>query len=316
MLFVAATDRTIYGLDATNGKKLWAFECMEWNDGVVCRMSPVTITELGGKMTVFVGAWAANARGFGGKQNGEAVALDAASGDLLWRRKLSTGPVSSPIVADIDGTRMLFVTTDDGNLHAMNAAAGEPAWRKVSNKFVRSAPTFAVVNGQPLVFHGTRFQSIMARDARSGRLEWNFMAGFWIDSTAVFANIDGKPMLFFGSFDRNVYGLDAQTHKATWKMETGSDICSSAAIARIAGKPAVFVHSVDNHLYGIDAADGRELWKHATGKVIWTHVDRGDSLWASPCVALVKGRPMLFHGSYDGYLYAFRCAEEDKASGR
>jgi outer membrane protein assembly factor BamB len=129
----------------------------------------------------------------------------------------------------------------------------------------------------------------------------------WIDSTSALAEVSGRPMLFFGSYDRNVYGLWADDHTPAWRCETGGDVCSSPAVARIAGKPAVFIHSLDDTLYGIDAASGEVLWQGSTGKLMWTHIERGDSLWASPCVALVKGKPMLFLGSYEGNLYAFRC---------
>ena len=307
MVFVAATDRTIYGLNATNRKKLWAFECMEWADGVVCRMSAVTLADLGGKMTAFVGAWTSNPTGFRGEQNGEVVALDAATGDLRWRRRLSSGPVFSPIVVTIDGRRTLFVTAFDGNLHALDAATGEPVWSRVADEFTRSQPTFAVLDGRPVVFHGTRYHNVIGRNARTGDRVWKFMTHFWVDSTPAFARIGGKPMLFFGSYDRNIFAVNGTTQQKVWNTGTGGDICSSVAVAKIAGKPAAFVHSLDDHLYGVDAASGKVLWKQPVGKLLWTHADRGDSIWASPCIAVVQGKPMLFFDFFYGYLYAFRC---------
>ena len=309
MVFAAAADRTIYGLDARTGRKLWAFECMAWSDGATCRMSSVTLAEVDGKMTVFVGAWTSNPAAFSGVQKGELVALDAATGALNWRRTISTDAVQNPAVAVVDGYETVFVTTSDGKVVALSAMNGRKFWNHVSNGFIQSSPTFGLAGQGPALFASTRFHSVIAIDPGQGRQKWFAHAKDWIDSTPAFAMIEDRPTLFFGSYDRHVYSLRTDDQSVAWKTETGGDVCSSAAVAKIAGRPAAFIHSLDDHLYGLDATSGAVLWKQPTGKLMWTHIDRGDSTWASPCVAAVAGKPMLFFGSYDGNLYAFKCHE-------
>jgi len=58
-------------------------------------------------------------------------------------------------------------------------------------------------------------------------------------------------------------------------------------------------------------SNGQVLARIPTGKLMWSHVDCGDSIWASPCIAEVNGRPMLFFGSHDGNLYGFRCPPKE-----
>lgn len=310
MLFVAATNRTIYGLNAKDRRKMWTFECMEWSDGVQCRMSSVTLAELGGGMAVFVGAWTSNPSGFRGEQKGEVVALDAVSGKLLWRKKISTGVVRTPAVVTIDDRRTVFVTSDDGVLHSLDAETGEEIWREPADEFLSSSAMFAVVQGRPLVFHGTRYHNVLARDARSGRRRWKFQTHFWVDSTPAFARVDDRPALFFGSYDRNIFAVDAISHDELWHIGTGGDICASAAVAAVEGQPAIFIHSLDDNLYCIEVPSGSILWKQNVGAKIWEHGDRGDTIWSSPCVAAVDGVATLFFASYDGNVYAFQAAKE------
>src|SRR5690606_9954443 len=108
-----------------------------------------------------------------------------------------------------------------------------------------------------------------------------------------------------GSYDRSVYAWSADHGHERWKRSTGNFAYSSLAVATLQGRPLVFAMSWDGGLYMLDGLGGTELWKTQSGPLLWSHAFQGDSLWASPVVARLNGRPCVLLAGYDGVLRAF-----------
>jgi hypothetical protein len=159
---------------------------------------------------------------------------------------------------------------------------------------------------------GSRLNSIFALDWRNGARRWRADAGYWIDATPAWFQSDdpkrGSPVttVMAGSYDRSFYAWTPDRPDPLWRMTTGNYAYSTMAVARLDGEPVAFGMSWDQKLYMLDARTGHELWTAECGPLIWKHAWMGDSLWASPVVAMVDGEPTVFFPAYDGVFYAYR----------
>ena len=143
-------------------------------------------------------------------------------------------------------------------------------------------------------------------DLITGEKIWSHKSGWWIDSSPAVTFIDGKCLVYFGSYDRSIHCVNGQSGEYVWHVPTGNAVYSSPVIASIREQRVVFAASWDNFLYGCNALTGKVLWKYNTGEFTWSYMERGDSHWSSPIVVQVDSQAMLFFGSYDGQLYAFK----------
>jgi len=159
------------------------------------------------------------------------VALDAATGKLLWEkvvpgRNLLNGKrdIWKPSPAYLDG--LVFALSTEGVVHALDIKTGEQKWQR---------PIEAVANRH----HPVSFE----RDLIA---------------------VDGRVIVPGG------IGLDAATGKELWRSDNESwqSRFANPAIWRHKGK--AYLLYVDGHheeaaLRLVDPKDGRVLWSHATG---------------------------------------------------
>jgi outer membrane protein assembly factor BamB len=84
-------------------------------------------------------------------------AFDKLSGDLLWTSPVGEAPkdtnYSNPVIAVVDGQRLLVGGGADGGVHAINARTGEPVWSFRMSK--RGLNATAAVDGDMVyISHG------------------------------------------------------------------------------------------------------------------------------------------------------------------
>jgi outer membrane protein assembly factor BamB len=281
---------------------------MSWNFTVSKgKMTAPLVQDIDGELMVFVGTWLNDQRMLNNRQEGLLYGIKAGTGEIAWKSLISNSAIHDFSFMEIKSGPALFVPSSDGRLTAVNCRDGSTLWRYIGGKEIYSPSCAAEIRDQKRIFLGTRFGTLVCLDAETGKKVWSFKSGWWIDSGPAFCHVQGRPMVFFGSYDRSIYGMDAETGKLAWFHATGNGIYSSPAVANVSGRQGVFIASWDNHLYLCDALSGKLLWKHFTGEFTWSYMERGDSHWSSPSIGSVNGEAMLFFGSYDGHLYAFKC---------
>ncbi len=231
----------------------------------------------------------------GNYHTGNVYAMDANTGEIFWNRRMQSGVVTSPAVAN-GKVYVEFTTTAGANaqvsLCAMDATSGTILWQfaphgvsgyfppAVSNDVVYAG---ASINGQSYIY---------AMDAVTGGMLWRSqlpVSGNSRLTTPAVAN--GVVYLGFADYNDDSYGymyaFDAHTGTLLWNFNTAGGIYSSAAVAN----GVVYFGSDDSNIYALDAVTGARLWGYATGgKVV-----------SSP--AVVNG--MVYVGSEDTYMYAF-----------
>ena len=113
---------------------------------------------------------------------GELLAIDAATGKEIWRRKVEGGIAGANKGVSV-GHGRLFVGLGDGKLGAFDAHTGEPLWATLLTdgptsfgQFVPQAPALAgnlVINGVASGDSGMRGR-VIALDAATGKEVWRF----------------------------------------------------------------------------------------------------------------------------------------------
>ena len=166
---------------------------------------------------------------------GHVYALDAASGEMLWRFDAEGRVLSSPALAG----GVVYIGSNDGRVYALDTANGVERWRYQTDDVVDSSPT---VDGGA-VYVGSADGHVYALDAANGDQIWRYQTGHSVDSSPTVA--DGT--LYVGSFDHHVYALDAANGALRWTYRTGAAVFSSPAVV----EGVVYIGSDDGSFYAL-----------------------------------------------------------------
>jgi outer membrane protein assembly factor BamB len=160
------------------------------------------------------------------------IALDKRTGEIVWVSSPGGRPYdtayAAPMIATINGTRLLICGTGDGAVHAIKAQTGEKVWSFVAAK--RAVNTGVVVSGTTvIVSHGDE-------------------------------NLDSSELGLIAAIDGSQTG-DIKTTK--WAMKGDQFGFSSPVI----DGTRVYQIENGSRLKAFDLESGRELWRQPLGTV-------------------------------------------------
>ena len=261
VVYATSYDGKLHAIDVKTGQARWKFETggeRRFEAKNLHGMLPKNQT-IADAFDVFLSSPVVVAGAvYFGSGDGHAYALDAASGDLLW--KFQTGDVvhSSPAFAD----GVVYFGSWDSWIYAVDAKSGALKWRfhggedpLIHNQVgFQSSP--AIVNG--VVYTGCRDSKLYAIDAATGQEKWHFdAAGSWVISSPAVAR--GK--VIFGTSDSSLYlVLDAETGKELVRQQGKAYVFSSPSVAG----NTVYVGVLNGTLEARDLASGNLLWQFET----------------------------------------------------
>ena len=186
-LFVVSRS-TIRALDAATGEDLWSVPVdtaitapLAWDSGWL-----IAIVE-----------------------PGEVLALRAADGTLVWRRRVGA---ASPHPAVPGGKNALYFSLADGRVVALGLEHGEPLWEQ---KLPGALGEPAVARDR--VFVGSTDNFFYAFDDDSGKLEWKWRNG----GDVIGAAADGD-VVYFASLDNIIRAVNRGNGNQRWKKPTGT----------------------------------------------------------------------------------------------
>jgi outer membrane protein assembly factor BamB len=189
-------------------------------------MSPIIDGDL-----VIVGAPVSN-WGTQANRSHRLIAMDKRTGDIVWVSTPGGRPYdtayATPLIATINGTRLLIAGLGDGGFHAIKPQTGEKVWSFVASK--RSINTGVAVSGNTvIVSHGDE-------------------------------NLDTSELGLIAAIDGSQTG-DIKTPK--WAVHGDQFGFSSPVI----DGNRVYQIENGSKLLAFDLATGRELWRHILGTV-------------------------------------------------
>ncbi len=273
-LFAMGTDGVVHAYDASSGAPRWTQSFKITGDGAS--------SVFGG------GASFDNGHVFVTTGVGEVASLDAADGKLLWKVK-PAGPLrGSPTIA----FGLVFVMTQDNQIHALNSEDGTNAWNQAASSgqtgvFGVGAPAA----GQGTVLAGFSTGELIAYRYENGRQLWtDALARTSLSTTVgVLTDIDADPIIDRG----RVYALGQGGRMAAYELTSGQRIwelnLAGISTPAIAGE-WIFTLTDDAKLLCIARTTGKVRWmtqlarfqneKKRKNAIYWTGpVLAGDRLW-------------------------------------
>ena len=224
--------------------------------------------------------------------NGSLYALNAETGEAIWRFKANDAFLHSPSCAD----GLVIAGSADGALYAVDAQTGKLRWWLFIGGGFSASPTIA----NSIVFIGSRSGDFIAVDLRTGKVRWRHSLGVPIRQTAAFAN--GK--VFATAEDLSVRCFDAETGKLIWVSEplngqTARDYYP--VIAQANGKTFVIVRTNPVQNMAQHIARDRQLLCQVVGiKDDWKAIDE----WTKSEKA--KGSPELWAKEQEAIVHHLR----------
>lgn len=291
-VFVATKSGSVVALSLEDGAERWSLDV----DSYVARSTPA-----------FDGATLFVAGGYA------MVAIEAATGEELWRKPLRFAGSCSPVLDD----DRVYAASQEGIITAFAKATGEELWHYADGDLVFSSPALA---DDRLVIVDVAGQ-VSALNAETGREQWQTRLAAEVHATPAIAN--GR--VYVVTTEPETVVLDLATGKELWRTAAGGP--SSPAVT----SAVVLVGGEDQALRALNTATGAEAWSTPlgypiasspaasgntvyiasgptisaldvkTGKILWDHV-AGDTITAD--VAVVDD--MVIASGHDGYVYALR----------
>lgn len=270
-IYVQLVDGVVVALDK-DGKLVWdwrSFEDFNRQSGYGGRTNtPIVDGDLLVVPTI-AAAWGQNA-GMADRY----VALDKKTGTVRWVSSKGQKPTdlsiySTPVVAEIDGERLIIGGNSDGYVRAYRVHTGEEVWQfQLSQRGLNSS----VVVQDGVVFAGHSEENVdvtnvmgrlVAINAKGAKGDVTKTHELWRvdDLDGGYASplyYDGK--VFMPDNSANLWAFDAKTGQNLWKLEYGT-VGKGSPVA-IDGK--IYQTEVNGHLVVIDPKKGEIVSKVQT----------------------------------------------------
>jgi outer membrane protein assembly factor BamB/predicted MPP superfamily phosphohydrolase len=156
-IYFGCWNNDFYCLGISNGNLVW-----KWNNGSSNRMfSPAACFPVATNNRIFIVA-----------PDRYMTALDATTGDVIWRKQNPNLRVRESMGLSTDST-VVFVKTMEGNVYGISTTASdmEPVWKSDVSLGYEICPT-AIVEKNNIVFVPTQSGVAVALDRKSGAVLW------------------------------------------------------------------------------------------------------------------------------------------------
>lgn len=276
-VFVMDSDAQVSAFDLSNGGRVWRIDTQDKED---------RSTNVGGGIALDAGViYVTTGRA-------DALALDADTGRIRWRKPLGSPARSAPTVA---GGR-LFASTIDDQLVALRTADGERAWTYQASSAATSVlgrPAPAVSEG--LVVAGFGSGDLVAVREDSGTLAWSdsLASARGRNSLVDLSAVRGLPVIEAGRVYATSLGgltvsLDLRSGRRLWERDSGG-----GETPWLAGGSLFFVTN-DQVLACLSKDDGRVRWTADLPRYENPERQRDPINWSGP---LLAGGRLLLAGS-------------------
>jgi outer membrane protein assembly factor BamB len=190
-----------------------------------------------------------------GDWNGDVWALDAHTGQKIWRFHTG-GPIKGSVSAA--GGR-LYVGSYDGHLYCLTPG-GKQVWRASGQKRLYGGGNFystpALAYGR--VYIGSTDGKVYSFGAGTGKLRWSHSTGGYVyASPAVW-----RGLVFAGSYGKRFYAFDAATGDVRWSFQANGPISGSATVIG----DVVYFATLKERTYALNARTGKQVWSFPDGK--------------------------------------------------
>jgi outer membrane protein assembly factor BamB len=267
-VFAMDSDGTVSGFEAAGGRRLWRTDTQGEDD---------RSTNVGGGIAV------EGDTVFAATGRAEMLALDAASGTVRWRQKLSSAARSAPTVAE----GKLFLATLDNQVLGLSTADGRKVWgyqAPAPETTVLGLPAPAYAEG--ILVAGFGSGDVLALRAANGSVVWGESLASARGRTSVsdLSSVHGMAVIKDGrvyaiGLGRLMLAIDLRSGRRLWEREVGS-----GETPWLAGD-WLFIVSSEAQLAAISTADGSVAWVHEFDRYENEDKQRDPINWIGPVLA-------------------------------
>ena len=192
--------------------------------------------------------------------SGIIYALDAATGNELWKYKTGGKIFSTPAVYGKGDGASVIIGSCDTYVYSLNIKSGKVNWKYKCGKSVLGSPT--VFGGK--VYIGASDHTFRALNAKTGKLVW--------ENKDVKGFIEAKPFVdaqqvVIGDWANRLYSFNPSNGKLQWEWQVkGSRMLSPAAVWPIKANGNIIFATPERVTYGLDAKTGKQLWRIRGGR--------------------------------------------------
>jgi len=267
-VYTMDSDGVVSAFDLANGSRLWRTETQAEEN---------RSTNLGGGIAI------AGGRLYVTTGRAEALALDAATGAIVWRKDIGSPGRSGPALVN---DRLYFTTLDD-RLLGLSTTNGERVWSyqgSTSNTTVLTGAAPAVSEGFVVAGFGSGELATVRAD--SGVLVWSdsLASSRGRSSQLDLSAIRGLPVIDQGrvyaiGIGGLLVSLDLRSGRRLWERDAGG-----SETPWLAGD-WLFVQTSDQSLAAISKDDGRVRWVQDLPRWDNPAKQRDPVFWAGPVLA-------------------------------
>lgn len=284
----------VTALNAQNGAKLWDFKVSVANKGrtrkgktsLVDRVKdPFVILDRGGsdKQAVGGGLAVENGRVFVTSGFGLILALDANTGEEIWRNRTYTPIHSAPAVDD----GRLFSVSDDNELFALDTQTGATLWTYqaiIESARMLTAPSPAVI-GDVVVAPFSSGELVALRVQNGGVLWQNALSATGnLTPLATLNDIAAGPVIADGYVFASVQSgtltaFDMRTGQSVWSQPAGS-----LGFPLVVGN-FLYTVTIDGEVVCMSKSDGTVIWLTKLQSYKNQKKRKNRIAWAGPIMA-------------------------------
>ena len=178
-----------------------------------------------------------------GNPNAAVLALNARTGQLVWKYSVPNSPGDTDVGGGIDvgGNGLIYANSKNGNVYAINETSGTTAWATTIAAQLDFADVSAPAFSNGVVYVGSTDNNLYALSATTGAIIWKAAVGSKVASSPAIAN----GVVYFASEDDNIYAVDATSGTILWHYATGALSDSSPIVVN----GWLYCGSTDGKLY-------------------------------------------------------------------
>lgn len=255
-VYMASREGIVLAADIQNGKRLWTFDLRK--DNTLSTWERLRQNWSSENARIAGGISQGYGNIYFGTENGDVVALNAESGELVWRSQVPGEVLTSPAVGD----GFVVIKLGTGALIALNPDNGEERWIFENEQpplTIRGVSEPVIDSGG--VIYGTANGRIGVLVVDRGFQAWEETIATPKGSTDLsrLVDVDAKPIVVAGTiysiaYNGELFALDLRSGQQLWKR----DYASFRNMA-VSGTVLYLVDSV-GRIYAVDRRNGTELW--------------------------------------------------------
>lgn len=255
-VYMASREGLVVATDIRNGKRNWTFDLRK--DDTLSTWERLKQNWSSKNARIAGGISQGYGNIYFGTENGDVVALNAETGELVWRSQVQGEVLVSPAVGD----GFVVVKLGTGALVALHPDNGEERWIFENEQpplTIRGVSEPVIESGG--VIYGTANGRLGVLVVDRGFQAWEETVATPRGSTDLsrLVDVDAKPIVVAGTiytiaYNGELFALDLRSGQQLWKR----DYASFRNMA-VSGTVLYLVDSV-GRIYAVDRRNGTELW--------------------------------------------------------